>query len=454
MHGWKMSKLEDLRIDIPVPKPRRRRGAPIPAWLVILLLATLAYTQRDRLGPLLAALRPARELRVASIAASGAAAPGSITAGGYLEALPPGPVVASALIDGLVESITVNEGDKVEEGELIATLDATLYRNDAALRSADVKVAQAQLDSLRAGYRSEEVEQAKADIARTQAALDEAVVNEQRFADLLSRGVVSQAEYDSVKSRLGQAQGEHDANLAALRLLENGQRQEDIAIAQARLDSARAGLAAANTLVAKCSVRAPASGVVYARYARPGAWVSPGDNSEHPGAILSLGQPGQVQAWADINQRDLSRITVGQRVELVTDSQPTRRIPGSVARLLPVANLQKNTVQAKIRIEDPPADLLPDMSVQITFLEDENAEPLPQGVVVPKEAILELDGVACVFLLQGGSAVKRAVEKAGELQGGVLVTSGVSAGDQLILEPAGLRDGARVKARPEGEAAK
>lgn len=451
MHGWSMSKLEDLRIDIPVPKPRRRSRAPVPPWLVLLILAALGWWQRERITQIGAALTPAREVRFAAIAASGATPAGTITAGGYLEALPPGPTVASALLDGLVESITVNEGDKVEKGEVIATLDSTIYRNDAALRSAEVKVAQAQLDSLTAGYRSEDIERARADISRTQAALDEALVNEQRFAELLSRGVVSQAEYDSVKSKLGQALGEHDANLAALRLLENGQRKEDIAVAQARLDSARAALAAANTFVAKCSVRAPASGVVYARFVQPGAWVSPTDGSEHPGAILAIGQPGKVQAWADINQRDLARIKVGQKVELVSDSQPTRRIPGVVARMLPVANLQKNTVQAKIRIEDPPADLLPDMSVQITFLEGESAEPLPQGVVVPKEAILDLDGNPCVFLLQGGSALRRTVETAGEVQGGLLVTSGVAGGDQVILDPAGLRDGMRVKAKQAGE---
>jgi HlyD family secretion protein len=411
MHGWNMSKLEDLRIDLPVPKPRRRSRAPIPPWMLLLIIAALSWWQRERITQIGAALSPAREVRAQAIAASGGTPAGSITAGGYLEAQPPGPTIASALVEGLVETISVNEGDTVKMGDVIAQLDSTIYKSDAARRGADVKIAQAQLESLKAGYRGEDIDRAKADIARTQAALDKAMLDEQRFAELLARGVVSQAEYEAMKSALGQAQGAHDANLAALRLLETGQRKEDIAIAQAHLDGARAALAAANTLVERCKVRAPISGVVFTRYIQPGAWVSPGDNSEHPGAILSIGQPGQVQAWADINQRDLARVTPGQRVEMVTDSEPTRKIPGVVLRLQPVANLQKNTVQAKISITDPPADLRPDMSVQITFLEDEDgaAAAMPEGVVVPKEAIVQLDGKSCVFVLQGGKAVKRTV---------------------------------------------
>jgi multidrug efflux pump subunit AcrA (membrane-fusion protein) len=233
-------------------------------------------------------------------------------------------------------------------------------------------------------------------------------VDEQRFADLLSRGVVSQAEYDAMKSALGQAQGAHDANLAALRLLESGQRKEDIAIAQARLDSARAGLAAAGTLVSRCTVRAPASGVVFTRYIQPGAWVSPTDGASIPARFSASASPARCRPGRHQPAR-LGRISAGQRVEMSTDSQPARKIPGVVLRMSPLANLQKNTVQVKIRIEDPPPDLRPDMSVQVGFLEDEGADAagLPDGVAVPKEAVVQLDGKPWVFLLQGDKAAKR-----------------------------------------------
>lgn len=448
-----MANLEDLRIDAPVPKPRRRQRSNIPWTLIIIVLLALGWYKRAELAGLLAKVEPARTVTVFSVPSQESGPAGSITAGGYLEVIPPGPQIASALIDGRVNTLAVSEGQPVEAGQVVAQLDSTLYSQEASVAASEVALARAELDSVKAGFRSEELDRAQAELDRATAGLVKAQADEGRMRQLYDQGIVSRAEYDAATSALSQAQADVDSRRAALELLQHGQRKEDIAIAQARLETAQAALARASTKVAQCSIKAPASGVVYQAFVSPGGWVSPTDGTEHPGAVLSIADPKQIQAWVDINQRDIGRVTLGQHCQLVTDSQPQRKVEAVVERFLPKANLQKNTVQAKLRIENPPADLRPEMSVQVTFIpeENKNAPAPPPGVLVPKSAVLSDAAGSYVFVVSAGVASRRSVESAGEEAGQIRIVSGLGPGDQLIADPAGLSDGAKVTVAKEGE---
>ncbi len=120
--------------------------------------------------------------------------------------------------------------------------------------------------------------------------------------------------------------------------------------------------------ISQCTLRAPCAGVVLEQYIQPGDWLAPGTDNSRSGAALSLFDPAQIQAWVDINQRDSASIGIGQRVELTTDAYAQRKVAGSVRSIMPAANLQKNTVQVKIAIVDPPPDFRPELSVKVTFL--------------------------------------------------------------------------------------
>jgi HlyD family secretion protein len=101
--------------------------------------------------------------------------------------------------------------------------------------------------------------------------------------------------------------------------------------------------------------------------------VTTGTDNPQSAAIASIFDPQQIQAWVDLNQRDSGTVFTGQDVELTTDADPQRPITGVVKQIMPQANLQKNTVQVKITIPDPPADFRPELSVKVVFLPPEES---------------------------------------------------------------------------------
>jgi multidrug resistance efflux pump len=259
-------------------------------------------------------------------------------------------------------------------GQAIAKLDSSALQQQAAILMRQVELEKLRLNRLRAGSRTEEIERAQALVAREEAASTRASADYSRSHELYQKGVIPRAKLDAAASQMQQASASLDEAQAQLALVQAGTRKEDLAIAQAQLDSALAELEQVQWEISQCVLRAPVAGVVLEQFAQPGDWLTPGTDNPRSGAVLSLFNPSRIQAWVDINQRDSAAISIGQRVELTTDAYPERKVQGSVYRIMPQANLQKNTVQVKIAIDDPPADFRPELSVKIAFLPDEEAE--------------------------------------------------------------------------------
>jgi multidrug resistance efflux pump len=238
-----------------------------------------------------------------------------------------------------------------------------------------VEVARRRLELQQAGFRDEEIEQAAAALNSAQARQEQATADWERSQQLFERGVIARQELDAGQAAMRQAQAAVDNARARLELLQAGTRAEDLRIYEAELASAQAQLTQVQWDIAQCTLRAPRDGVVLDQLAQPGDWVAPATDDPQSAAVLSVFDPARIQAWVDVNQRDSSSVSVGQRVELTTDAQPERIIQGTVSRIMPQANLQKNTVQVKIAIADPPADFRPELSVKVVFLPSEADTP-------------------------------------------------------------------------------
>lgn len=449
-----MARLDDLRIEGDLPRPARRRRGPWAAlfWLA-LLLGGGGYALRvyfPAAAGKLAALRPQPAVEVFTVTAPSAGPSGAISAGGYLEVIPPGPVQASTLLAGKLLSVDVVAGDRVRQGQVLARLDPGIYAQQAAVAASRVALARAELQRQRAGFRAEEIAAAGAGVSEAQARLTRAAADFGRAQQLYSAGVLSRSQLDAAQSELDQARSAMQARQAQQDLLLAGTRPDDVAIYQAALAAAEAELAQAQFNVAQCVIRAPVGGVVYEQLAQPGDWLAPDSGDPAAGAVVSLFDPAQVQAWCDVNQRDSAGVRVGQRVTLSTDAQPQRQIAGVVKAVMPRANLQKNTLQVKLSIDVPPPDLRPELAVKVTFLPD-GAKPAaqPAGYAIPAAALIERDGRAGVYVLLDGAARWREVEHTALASGEAEVTTGLSAGDQVIVNPAGLADGQPVKLKAE-----
>jgi len=377
-----MAKLDDLKIDAPVPKPRRRASVPWVPW-VLLLFAVLvtAWLQREKISQMLATApedQPATgvvdEQRAAAVndnqTVSGPA--GSISAAGYIEIIPPGPTIVSGMVAGRVSEVLASPGEFINKGQVVARLDPSALRQRALIMARRVELEQSRLDRLEAGFRAEEISQAQASAAREDAASVHAAADYQRSRELFEQGVISRVELEAKDSQALQAAANLVAAQAQVDLLRSGAREEDIAIAQAQLSSAQAELRQVHWEISQCTIRAAVDGVVLEQYIRPGDWLTPGTDNPRSGAVLSLFDPADVQVWVDVNQRDSDEISLGQPVVLTTDAWPGRQLSGWVKRIMPQANLQKNTVRVKVAIEDPPADLKPELSVKVAFLPAED----------------------------------------------------------------------------------
>ncbi len=374
-----MADLKDLRIDLPAPRPERKRGiswgAPIFVVLSVALLVLLfgnpfkGGTTESAAGVNGTGGSAAPSRQTAAQADAGTpVTDGGFTAGGYLEAIPPGPLVVSALIGGRVASIEVIPGQHVRAGDPVATLDETQLRQEFQLQVSQVSIARRKLELVNAGFRGEEIDAARADRESHQAKLAQAEAEFGRIDAMYKEGVVSVNELDEARSHYEQAVADLEAVEARLTLYRSGSRAEEIALARAELEAAEAKLSYIEWELEQCLVLTPVSGLVTEQFTQPGAWVEPGTDDRLSSALVSILDPTRIQAWVDVNQRDSAGLHIGQQAWLTTDAYPGRRIAGEVIQIMPLANLQKNTVQAKLAIGDPPADFRPELSVKIEFL--------------------------------------------------------------------------------------
>jgi RND family efflux transporter MFP subunit len=442
-----MANLEDLRIDSPIPKPRRRAKSPMPVLLIVLIAAAAAYwLLGDRIEQVKAKLAPARQVEIYKIPSHAAGPAGSFTAGGYIEIIPPGPTVVASMIDGKIVSLSAKPGDRVSPGQVIARLDGSLLAQDVAVQRSRVDVAQANVARMEAGFRTEDIARAEAELGQAQSRQAKSEADLARFKQLYDEGIVSASEYDRYVADAQQARGDVQARQSALDLLRAGQRKEDIAIAQRELNAARAELSRAQTLMGKTVIKCPASGVVLDMAALPGSWVSIGDR-ERAGEICRIFDPSRLQAWVDVNQRDIANVYVGQKVSLTTDVRPDDAIGGHVTQLMPNANIQKNTVQVKVGFDKPHDFLRPEMSAQVTFIprEADGDVAAPKGVDVPGSAVLSKGSASYVFVVTDGKAARREVQLGTTSGDKVRILSGVGSGDAVVVNPAGVAEGQAVK---------
>ena len=334
-------------------------------------------------------------------------------------------------IAGHVEERLLSEGDTVERGQVVATLDRRELEREVALRQAEVKGASAALDELLAGSRPEEIAAAEAAVQQVQAGLDELLAGSrpqevkaamasldrakteaelqrseyERQKRLYEKEVISKKEYEAfvaaheaAEARLKEA-NEHlelvregprkeqieqaRAAVAQAReryeLVRKGPRQETIEQARARFEQADAALALAQTRLGYTTLASPLSGVVLSDNVEAGEYVSPGT------PVLTVGDLDNVWLRAYINENDLGRVKVGQPVRVTTDTYPGKVYEGRVSFIASEAEFTPRNVQTqkqrvklvyrvKIDIPNPEMELKPGMPADAEIVVGERAE--------------------------------------------------------------------------------
>ncbi len=269
-------------------------------------------------------------------------------------------------IPGRVVERLVSEGETVTTGQVVARLDSRELVQEKALRQAQVSSAQAALAELLAGSRSEEIAQARALLERAQAEQERAQVEFERQKKLYQREVISTREYDLARTTYDGAEARVREARETLALVKKGPRQEKIDQARASLNAAEQVLAQAQTRLEYTVVFSPLSGIVLSKNIEPGEYVSPGT------PVVTVGEVSQVFLRAYINETDLGRVKVGQKVKVTTDTFPGKSYEGRISFLAPQAEFTPKNIQTqkervklvyriKVEIPNPQMELKPGM---------------------------------------------------------------------------------------------
>ena len=197
-------------------------------------------------------------------------------------------------------------------------------------------------------------------------------------------------------------------------------------------------------------IRAPVFATILDRNVEKGEFVTTGFVGERgaKGYVVSLADLNDLQVELDIDQNNFAKLVPAQPAVITTDAYPDRKYAGRIVAIAPEADRQKATVQIKVKIENPDQFLRPDMNASVSFHEEaktvgEKSRATTQ-VVIPQSAVRDNS----VFVVLNGRAARRKVVLGGSGSGGVRVSSGLSGGEDVIVNPSvGLKDGERVRGR-------
>lgn len=479
----------------------------LPAMLIIGFVSMIGWSSR-------AWVFPPQEVTVIPVfaSASDVSAEGTplFQAAGWIEPRPT-PIRVAALAQGVVDTLMVVEDQQVSKGDAVAQLvrdDAKLLLDaanaDRELRLAEVQEAKASLAAAKTRYEQPvhlqaAMNEAEASLARVNTELKNLPFQVRRAeADYVAmkrdyegkesaKEVVSAIKIDIAKSKADASKATLDEFQDRFKSLEKEQQalksrsqalrtqlelladeKKAVDEANARISAANARVQQTNVAVAEAELRlkrmtivAPVDGRVFRLIAHPGARIGSGMNQlvgQDGSTVITMYQPNMLQVRVDVRFEDIPNVSANQPVEINNPALDSPLI-ANVLRISSEADIQKNTLQVKVAIPDPPPVFKPEMLVDVTFLAPpQSVQPTGdttsrQRLFVLQQLIHTDDGGDFVWVADQSenTARKRYVTKgravAGEL---VEITNGLNVASRIITSDAdNLADGSRIRVTGE-----
>jgi HlyD family secretion protein len=394
--------LEGLRID----RTRMRRQAG--PWGAIVIVVILLLIAGGAIGWWVLRPQPVPVRTVEAREVTSGATTTLLNASGYVTARREATV--SSKVTGKIIEVLVEEGARVEAGDVLARVDAS--NTETSLR-----LAQAQLEAIRQA------------LAETEANLALAELQLRRQTELAASRTISPAELDRAEAEARALRGRHGRAVAEVAVAER-----QVEVWKQQLD---------DTII-----RAPFGGVVTSKNAQPGEMISPisaGGGFTRTG-VCTLVDMSSLEIEVDVNESYINRVEPGQRVQATLDAYPDWRLPARVIAIIPSADRQKATVRVRVGFDQLDPRILPDMGVKVAFQSNASTETaaVPR-IVVPRAALRQRSGRDIVWIVRDGRVESRAVNVSARQGEEAVIAAGLAAGERVIIEgPADLADGAKI----------
>jgi len=238
-----------------------------------------------------------------------------------------------------IAELLVEEGDRVEPGQVLGLLHKEKLEAEVAAARAAVDAQAQALARLEAGSRPEEVRRARAQADALKAKARTAQITYERQRKLGTQKLAAPEDVDQARAAADAAEADAQAAEETYALAVAGARAEDIAQAKAELAAQQANLALSKERLADATLTSPAAGIVRKRILEPGDMASP----QTPAMTLALTQPMWVRAY--VPEPDLGRIAPGMKAEVRTDSYPDKVYRGWVGFISPTAEFTPKNVE-------------------------------------------------------------------------------------------------------------
>jgi HlyD family secretion protein len=306
-----------------------------------------------------------------------AAAEPSARAAGSMLIAAPGRVEAvseeirvSSELSGRLKKVQVEEGDRVQRGQVLAELENDDYRARVAAAVAELSEREAELRRTVNGARTQERREAEASMQAAQVVLDNAKSEAERRRGLADRNVISRDEAERFERayQVGRAQYQQAAQHFAL--VDAEAREEDRAHAEAAVAAARAQFAESRAYFEKSYICAPISGVILRKLRHTGESVS----TQFDSPVITMADDSTLRVRLDVDESDVSKLRVGQRAYVTAEAYGAHKFLGRVIRVGRILG-KKN-----VRTDEPSEHV--DRKILETLVELDPGERLPLGLRV------------------------------------------------------------------------
>ncbi len=388
----KTADLSALKIDrLKEERIKRRRWPKLIPWILIVGLLVVGYFL------LIDKLKQGSTVDTTTVRlVKGSSAQATLSASGYVVAQRQSAVASKAT--GRLIYMNVEEGDRVEEGELIARVESDDV--EAALDIAEANLQFAIADSA------------------------DAAAKYRRNQKLFQAGSITEEQLQTYESNY----------------------QKAIATVNAR----RAQVRSAQISVDNTYITAPFTGKVLTKIAEIGDIVAPmASSASSRGAVVTLADMNSLEVEADVSEANIQKVRIDQPCNIVLDAYPDVSYNGYVKNIVPIANRASATIMTRIAFNKLDSLIYPEMSARVYFmgedLKDLQVEE-PSFVGVSQNAVIEEDGQQYVFRIEGEIARKVPVETGKTVARTVEILEGLEIGDEVVLTPSSsLKDGDKIK---------
>ena len=466
-------KLTSLQNPDPEPPPPGRRRLPatlLPIGLLLAFIAIFGLMFGSR-------LLPATEVTTAPVIALRLDAGKNATrssssstevnrnellfqSSGWVEP-DPYAINVPALINGVVKDVLILEGQHVKKGDILATLIDDEAQLDVQYATQSI----ATLDATKIAHCAQ-IPVLNAEMQAIQKKIESAEALHAELLDVATRlasvpaGSVSarevrqaQLKVDAQKAVIAEATAELSGVIAQI----NKVNLEELSV-NARISAAQTELARMKLALERTVIRAPIDGIVLHLHAEPGKKRMLESDDPKSAVIVELYDPGKLQARIDVPLSEAASLQIGQPVMLTTDLLPDTRLTGEVTRIVGEADLQRNTLQAKVRLNEPDARLRPEMLVRAEFYPGGKTasakDSFPRGsgerlaIFAPREAFFDHSQQSARAWVVEGERVRLRTLKvgSGERDQHLRIIDGLRPGDRVVLPPfEDLKDNQRIR---------